>query len=422
MKLRLLKISIAIAALIFASELVSIAWYWHSRREFFYTRKINAEIISEESSPEQLPVLRFHPFLGFVDRTNLNVVNSQGFYSAHDFPYSRKQVNEYIIAITGGSVAARIELTGAKNRLIKELRRSSYFRDRPITVINFAMGAYKQPQQLITLAYFLSLGQQIDLVVNIDGFNEAALSSQNYDQSVDIFMPSADIMRPLLAFTNQASLSPENLQILANIGQYKTRLSQIRALQNEAHLATKYFILEVREKLLRKKYYEEIKSLTASKYNPVATSIIYLQPEKIRMSDEILFKEISRQWASSLLLMKALLDSKQIQFFAFLQPNQYFSNKSFTAEERKIAFVPNGTSARGVQKGYPFLLAEIDGLRKQGVHIISAVSVFDDMKETLFIDDCCHFNEMGHDILSAFIAQTILASGMFDGKPKSSSP
>ncbi len=338
MKRRLLNICLALVAFLFSAELLSIGWYWHSHHEFFYKRIRKKEIKSEETKLNDLPVLRFHPFFGFVDRTNLNVVNNQGFYSSYNFPYSKRKPNEYIIAITGGSVAARVELTGAKQRIVDVLKQSPYFRNKPITVINFGMGAYKQPQQLIALAYFLSIGQQIDLLVNIDGLNEVALSSINYHQSVDMFMPSADIMRPLLNLANQTFLSTEDLQTLAKIAQYKSQLVQIRSKLSQSRVASNYFILEQWERLLQKKYHRQIELLTKSQYKEIAESIIYVPPMNGRMNDEKIFKEIAHQWANSLILMKVLLDSKQIRFLAILQPNQYFSKKVLTAEEKKNGF------------------------------------------------------------------------------------
>ena len=43
--------------------------------------------------------------------------------------------------------------------------------------VNLALFGYKQPQQLTTLAYLMSIGGQFDLVLNIDGFNEVAAST-----------------------------------------------------------------------------------------------------------------------------------------------------------------------------------------------------------------------------------------------------
>ncbi len=86
-----------------------------------------------------------------------------------------------------------------------------------------------------------------------------------------------------------------------------------------------------------------------------------------------------------------------------------------------MAFTPNSPGAGGVQKGYPLLLRQFDVLKNRGVNINSAVSIFDDVQETLYIDNCCHFNELGHKILSDFIAQAILDSEIFEGKAENPS-
>lgn len=39
-------------------------------------------------------------------------------------------------------------------------------------VLNFAAGSGKLPQQLFYLNYFLGLGLKLDLVINIDSFND----------------------------------------------------------------------------------------------------------------------------------------------------------------------------------------------------------------------------------------------------------
>jgi hypothetical protein len=38
----------------------------------------------------------------------------------------------------------------------------------------------------------------------------------------------------------------------------------------------------------------------------------------------------------------------------------------------------------------------------------SAVDIFDQETGTLYIDDCCHFNQRGNEILADFIADAIL--------------
>ena len=55
-----------------------------------------------------------------------------------------------------------------------ELAKDSRFAGKELVFVNLALGGYKQPQQLMTLAYLLSLGAEFDVILNIDGFNEVA--------------------------------------------------------------------------------------------------------------------------------------------------------------------------------------------------------------------------------------------------------
>ncbi|MGV2341075.1 MAG UNVERIFIED_CONTAM: hypothetical protein LVR18_46165 [Planctomycetaceae bacterium] len=58
--------------------------------------------------------------------------------------------------------------------------------------MRLALPGYKQPQQLMALNYVLSLGGEFDAVLNIDGFNDGALSIlENAQPKASIAYPSA---------------------------------------------------------------------------------------------------------------------------------------------------------------------------------------------------------------------------------------
>ena len=57
-----------------------------------------------------------------------------------------------------------------------------------------AQGSGKQPQQLIGLAMLLAMGQHIDVVVNLDGYNDIAIGYSNHYHHVHPIFPSAAIM------------------------------------------------------------------------------------------------------------------------------------------------------------------------------------------------------------------------------------
>ena len=91
----------------------------------------------------------------------------------------------------------------------------------------FSHEGYKQPQQLLILSYFLSIGQSFDVVVNIDGFNEVAMSPLNDARGLDISMPSVMHMDPLTALIDQSSLTADKVESLARIQGYRRRLNAV---------------------------------------------------------------------------------------------------------------------------------------------------------------------------------------------------
>ena len=46
-------------------------------------------------------------------------------------------------------------------------------------------------------------------------------------------------------------------------------------------------------------------------------------------------------------------------------------------------------------------------MKEQGIHIESAVSIFDQEARAVYVDSCCHYNPLGNEILAAFIVEEI---------------
>ncbi len=112
-------------------------------------------------------------------------------------------------------------------RLLTDLRQHEFFKTRTLIPLCMAHEGYKQPQQLLVLSYFLSIGQPFDLVINIDGFNEVALSPLNNQQNLDISMPSASHLIPLINLIDKGTLTPQRLQSLSAIARYQEQLNRL---------------------------------------------------------------------------------------------------------------------------------------------------------------------------------------------------
>src|SRR4028118_766124 len=235
--------SINLALLLVFLELGSLGWYFVKHKQFFYTRektqnKSDLGINLEGVRLNQSIVERFHPFFGFIQQPGPDFrpgfkVNNYGFISPYDYPLKKNQKNQFIIGVFGGSVASNYAVFDLQNQILpRYLKQLPGLKDKEFVILSFATGGYKQPQQLLILNYFLALGQELDMVVNIDGFNEVALSNLNNKHQVDLAMPSIQHIWPLANFANN-SLSTKAMEATLRIQENKTRINQaLSSLQN----------------------------------------------------------------------------------------------------------------------------------------------------------------------------------------------
>ena len=53
------------------------------------------------------------------------------------------------------------------------------------------------------------------------------------------------------------------------------------------------------------------------------------------------------------------------------------------------------------------LFSKINSLREANVNIFNGVNIFDEEKEVVYRDACCHYNFVGDTILENFVANSI---------------
>lgn len=163
--------------------------------------------------------MMLHPFFSFVPKSSISLINNLskerirrlngpdvsnsstdwlriktnnfGFFSPYDYPISRKE-GSFILGVLGGSVASWFAIQRGHS-LSRRFGTS-----RIAMLCNLANGGFKQPQQCFALQYFLLIGQRFDAVLEIDGFNEAALAWDNMEHGIDQSMPSRAYMDMIL--------------------------------------------------------------------------------------------------------------------------------------------------------------------------------------------------------------------------------
>lgn len=404
--LKLLKLAAINLVLLFALlEIVSFAFYFSQTRKFFYP--VNKELIKAKASqlavsdPGREPWMsayQLHPYFGFITPP-----------SYAELPIKKTSKEQFIIGIFGGSVAQQFCDYEFEHRVVtKRLQSLPEFQNKEIVLVKFANQAHKQPQQVLILNYFLSVGQELDMVINIDGFNEVALSYLNYKAGTDVSMPNDYIFSPLVALANK-DLASEQLELSLEVLQLKNRLQNTTNRLSECRLATCYMLRWAQAKYFFNQYREKVQTLNQRKGEEGKDSLVYLKRIEKPLDDQEALERIVDLWFNSSRAMSELLTARNIPYFEFIQPNQYYStNRQFSADETKIALDEKSQYKEGTEKGYPKMLARVSSLQAAGVKVFDAVNVFDETGEIVYRDNCCHYNDVGNEILARHIGQSIV--------------
>jgi hypothetical protein len=347
------------------------------------------------------PALRQGPAAGV---TSASATNNFGFTSTRDYPVPRGNDRQLLVGIFGGSVAAWFCQVGVP-RLASELAASAAFRGREVVPLCFAHEGYKQPQQLLILSYFLSIGQALDVVVNIDGFNEVALSPLNDARGSDISMPSVMHMDPLVGLLDQSSLSAAKVESLARIQGYRQRMNAAADRANRAASAALYFVHSRLHAALERQYQAEVRRFDTLP-SAAGTSMIRVTP-KVRPRDGVALRtDIAEGWMQASLLMQQMLAPRGARYVHVLQPNQYFTTRRFAAGEAEVALAADSPFKPGAEQGYPELerVVASGAFKQAGVTFVDGVHLFDAERAPVYIDNCCHYTRRGYEILADAIA------------------
>jgi hypothetical protein len=369
------------------------------------TKKVttNSEIISSlidsESVFNEKHVV--HPYLGFVNEYISNpYVNEFGFHGSP--PLLKKQENSIIIGVFGGSVAELL-CDHEVDYFIQKLKIYPYFENKKINIVCIAQAGFKQPQQLFALNYFLILGGQFDIIINLDGFNEVALPwAENIPNHVSTFFPRS------WNIYSRNTFNLDEILLLASIKKNKNVISQLDHLfslpiLNNFKLLYKFFYMIEQNKInLEEKELSELLVKSEKSYQTTGPESEFFK--KTGAKDNIV-----KVWKESSIQMSKLAKSNSILYLHFLQPNQYFTDsKPLNNEEKQTAYMINHPYKNPVQIFYPKLIEAGGDLKKEGIIFNDLTMIFRNNNDTIYSDNCCHLNKKGDEILVNSIIKTII--------------
>jgi hypothetical protein len=426
-------IAVNAVVLVVAAEALALGAYYFQTGWLFYLNPYRTKFDTVgEAAAGGLTDMGLHPYFGPVHRGGIPVeipasmqdaasngtppadkpagfaTNNFGFASPHDFPYAKKDSREFVIGIFGGSVGVWFCQLGAP-RLTSLLKDRPFFRDRTIVPLCFSHEGYKQPQQAVVLAYFLSIGQQFDLVINLDGFNEVALARLNVERGFDPSMPSAMHLEGLRTLIDGGTLTPEKLRTLGDIDRDRQRLDAMARRLNGTRLAVVYVVFERYYRVVEARYQAAQARFAALPPASSGTSALHVTPPLTRRDEAAFFEGVAQMWVRTSELMQDVLARQGATYVHVLQPNQYATERRFSDAEAKVALNPASPFKPGAEQGYPALVAAVGALPQatDPPHIFDATHVFDTEPSPVYVDDCCHYTKKGNELLADFVAQAV---------------
>jgi len=339
-------------------------------------------------TPETTPRIR-HPFYIYTGSSPDHDLNAM--------PPRLRQEDLVVIGLLGGSVASEVQ--PAFQRALNHWFAASHL-PRQAVVLNLSVGGAKQPQQTIIFANALLLGGEFDLIVNLDGFNETALSAENRRDGLFPFFPKW--------WHTQVGLTTEELLRAGQIGALRREQGRLAAAGETAilrgsaafGLVNRYRRERTAAAIIQQNY--ELAALESAysreKYGPIN----WPEPDE-------LFPAAARIWYRGSLALARLAELSGAEYYHFLQPNQYVpDSKPLSAAELEYHYTPGGRYGPFVAEGYPPLLREFSrDLQRQGINYFDLTRIFVDRRETLYRDDCCHFNDHGQELLAAAMVQRL---------------
>ena len=331
-----------------------------------------------------------HPFYGATAGSPRHILNAM--------PPPPRREDTVVIALLGGSVAERVTpyFQAALNRWFA----ANQLPRRP-AVLGWALGGSKQPQQTLIVTNALLLGGELDLIVNLDGFNELSGGAVwNVHTGLFPFFPQHFGNRgnmtgaELLLAGQLRALRGEQARRMAAGATSPWRRSALFGLANrwrQESAAAEIILLN-----------HELATPAADQPRQQLERRRQRDPQRRLARQRAALPEHARFWYRSSLTLARLAEVAGADYYHFLQPNQYVpGSKPMSPEEREIAWSAAAPEKLSVELGYPLLREFSRDLQSQGINSFDLTGIFAGHPETLYADPCCHPNERGNELLAA---------------------
>ena len=401
-------------SLLLLETLSAAAWWFElPGSSLTRTRHLRARL-ADGSGPVTHPTEAIHPYLGWVLNPDLHPAQEAG---GRLFPVNRfglvddgitvyrRAPDQCLVGIVGGSVAQQVSLL-SDGLLKSRLEAAPELKGRRVKFVRLALSGHKQPQQLMSLSYLLALGGELDVLVNIDGYNEVALSiTENAVAGVALSYPRLWQHRLQDVVDPRVESSSFRLLKLRASRREAAQLAESPWLRSSptANLVWLAYDKWVERSLIA--LGDEIRTHQDSHGRGFARS----GPVNDSRSEKALSEEACRLWRDCSRQLHRLCAANGIRYVHVLQPSQYDAgSKPLTDYEKEKCYVDHEHFADAIRTTYPLLRQAGGELKAEGVTFCDATQLFAKETETIYSDWVCHFNQKGNDLLAEKVAACVI--------------
>ena len=381
---------------------------WRASGMAAAVRSLEAGVPDASEAPQTL--YRFHPYTGYSGRPGEQPwpgragFNNWGFLDIHGREYpSRRQDGVTTVAVVGGSVAEIFANIGVNSAAAHARERWG----REVRFVNLAVAGYKQPQQLFAVQYARLAGFEFDAILNLDGYNDVVLATENERFSVHPVFPSGMHTTQMEQFARNTL--PMSV-ILGLAAREQNRKEQLGVLNSREGSPVAWSALADLVTLLRVRALQAEASRAA--YAAGVTAHEGLSEEfRGPPAAGVPLEELVRTWASASRGLAAFARAEQITYVHALQPNQYVvGSKPMSVAERRLAILQADPGGVTVRLAWPHLREAGAQLQGEGVNFADLTQAFAEVDAPLYTDHCCHFNELGNEIVGRIMVDALAAA------------
>ena len=345
-----------------------------------------------------------HPFFGYVyNRIYGHEVNRDGFNDSIDFQeLKRNDPSLFIIGIFGGSVAKNFakwkkrEQKKGNDRISELLMREfpERFKNKKILFLNFAISGGKQPQQFIISSFY---SNKLHMAMTIDGYNDMKAP-------ISLEFPDYYPVYSQLFY----SLNPARNKYIDELYELMSQQIYLAEKARDSWIFFRSWTVRYMWFVYNLQIQRKINEAHTTYRNSWDLKAPYHKGQSFSDAENLV--SALNRWEEFSIKQSTLLFSEGVDHFHFVQPNQHVLNTKPLSAEEKEKYM-DASRVHEITAGYANLLSRLSHMRnKNRVNVYDLTRAFSNTTETVYLDDCCHLNERGHEILEISIADKIIKS------------